>query len=181
MRILQSIKSFAVPFCLATLVAFSPVAAVAQEIVTINIQSILRDSAAAKSAKTVIDNKRNQYQAELKKIEDQLRQQDQSLAEKRSILSPEALEQEKRKFVQQVTEAQKEVQDKRERLGEAYNDAVGDIQEAVMRIVERMAKERGFKVVIPTNNLVYATPELDITRDVLAQLDRDLPKVDIKF
>lgn len=181
MRTVQTMKKTLAPLCLAATLAFAPAAAFAAEIVTINIQSILSDSAAAKSAKKLIDSKRDQYQAELKTIEDKLRKEDQSLSEKRSILSPDALEQEKRKFAQQVTEAQKEVQDKRERLGEAYNAAVGEIQNAVMKIVADMAKERGFSVVIPTNNLVYATPQLDVTKEVLAQLDKDLPKVDIKF
>lgn len=182
MRTVQTIKTLFAPLALVAALIFTPAtASAAGEIATINIQSILRDSAAAKSAKAIIDSKRDQYQGELKKIEDKLRKDDQSLAEKRSILSPEALEQEKQKFVQQVTDAQKDVQEKRERLGEAYNEAVGDIQAAVMKIVEKMAKDRGFKVVIPTNNLVYATSDLDITKDVLAQLDKDLPKVDIKF
>lgn len=181
MSMLQSARTLLAPLCVAATLTLAPVAAWAQDIVTINIQTILRDSAAAKSAKTQIDSKRGQYQSELKKIEEKLRKEDQSLAEKRSILSPEALEQEKRKFAQQVTEAQKDVQEKRERLGEAYNEAVGEIQESVMKIVEKMAKDRGFKVVIPTNNLVYATSDLDITKEVLTQLDKDLPKVDIKF
>lgn len=181
MRTVDMMKKFAAPLCLVAALVLAPVSALAQDIVTINIQSILSDSAAAKSAKAQIDTKRNQYQGELKKIEDKLRKEDQSLAEQRSLLSPEALEQKKREFAQEVTKAQKEVQEKRERLGEAYNDAVGDIQESVMKIVADMAKERGFKVVIPTNNLVYATPELDITKDVLAQLNKDLPKVSIDF
>lgn len=181
MRTVRIIQKFAAPLCVAAALVLSPVAAFAQEIVTINIQSILSDSAAAKSAKSQIDSKRNQYQNELKKIEDKLRKEDQTLSEQRSLLSPEALEQKKREFAKQVTEAQQDVQEKRERLGEAYNDAVGDIQDAVMKIVADMAKARGFKVVIPTNNLVYATPDLDITQDVLNQLNKDLPKVSINF
>lgn len=181
MRTVRIIKSFVAPLCLIGALALAPVSAFAADIVTINIQSILGDSAAAKNAKSQIDAKRNQYQNELKKIEEQLRKEDQTLSEQRSLLSPEALEAKKREFAQQVTNAQKEVQEKRERLGEAYNDAVGDIQEAVMKIVANMAKERGFKVVIPTNNLVYATPDLDITQEVLTQLNKDLPKVSISF
>lgn len=181
MRMVHSIKTFIAPLCIAMAVALSPLAAAAQDIVTINIQTILSESAAAKSAKTQIDSKRTQYQDELKKIEEKLRKEDQALSEQRSLLSPEALEQKRREFAKQVTEAQQNVQEKRERLGEAYNDAVGDIQEAVMKIVADLAKKRGFKVVIPTNNLVYATSDLDITKDVLDQLNKDLPKVNIKF
>lgn len=178
---MRTLKTLIAPLCIVATLVLAPAAAAAADIVTINIQSILRDSAAAKHAKGLIDSKRGQYQADLKKIEGDLKKQDQALAEKRGILAADALEQERRKFMEQVTKAQQEVQDKRERLGEAYNEAVGEIQDAVMKIVDRMAKERGFKVVIPTNNLVYATPELDITKEVLAQLDKDLPKVDIKF
>lgn len=181
MRTVRIIKTFIAPLCLVGALALAPVSAFAAEIVTINIQSILADSSAAKDAKSQIDAKRNQYQNELKKIEEKLRKEDQTLAEQRSLLSPEALEGKKREFAQQVTNAQKEVQEKRERLGEAYNDAVGDIQGAVMKIVADMAKQRGFKVVIPTNNLVYATPDLDITQEVLTQLNKDLPKVSISF
>lgn len=181
MRMVQLIKTFIAPLCLVATVALSPASALAADIVTINIQSILSESAAAKSAKSQLDSKRNQYQSELKKIEDKLRKEDQTLAEQRSLLAPEALEQKKREFAQQVTAAQKDVQEKREKLGEAYNEAVGDIQDAVMKIVADMAKQRGFKVVIPTNNLVYATPDLDITQEVLAQLNKDLPKATIDF
>lgn len=67
MRTVRIIQKFAAPLCVAAALVLSPVAAFAQEIVTINIQSILSDSAAAKSAKSQIDSKRNQYQNELKK------------------------------------------------------------------------------------------------------------------
>lgn len=183
MRTSTLVKNFFALAGLAVIIALPSVsrAQSANDIATINIQAILRESAAAKSAKKQIDAKRDTYQAELKKIEDKLRKEDQALAEQRSLLSPEALEQKAREFRTQVTEAQKDVQEKRERLGEAYNKAVGDIQEAVMKIVEKMAAEKGFKVVIPTNNLVYATSELDITKPVLTQLDKNLPKVSIDF
>lgn len=173
--------------CLASLLAafsvvsLKPAPAMAQEFATINIQAILRDSAAAKSTKAQIDAKREQYQGELRKIEDKLQKEDQALAEQRSLLSPEALKEKQKEFSAKITEAQKELQEKRLRLDAAYGKALNDIQEAVLEIVEEMAADKGYQVVMPTSQLLYAVPGLDITQTVLAQLDKDLPKVEIDF
>lgn len=162
-------------------VSLKPAPAMAQEFATINIQAILRDSAAAKSTKAQIDAKREQYQGELRKIEDKLQKEDQALAEQRSLLSPEALKEKQKEFSAKITEAQKELQEKRLRLDAAYGKALNDIQEAVLEIVEEMAAEKGYQIVMPTSQLLYAVPSLDITQTVLAQLDKDLPKVEIDF
>lgn len=158
-----------------------PAPALAGDIATVNIQTILKDSAAAKSTRTQIDAKRDQYQAELKKIEENLRKEDQALAEQRSLLAPDALEQKRQEFRDKVTNAQKDVQEKKLRLDVAYGKALGEIQEQVSKIVSSMAKEKGVIVVIPTSQLVYATPDLDITAPVLAQLDKNLSSVKIDF
>lgn len=151
------------------------------QIATVNIQSILSNSAAAKSAKSQIEAKLNEYQNETKKMETSLRKEEASFKEQRNLLSPEALKQKEEELRNKVNSAQKNQLEKRNRLAEANNQALGDIQDAVMKIVENLVKNKGIKVVIPTNNLLYATPDLDITKEVLAQLDKDLPSVKINF
>ncbi|MGB1540316.1 MAG: OmpH family outer membrane protein [Rickettsiales bacterium] len=175
------IRLFAMAAVMAALLLGPTISFAADNIATINIQTILRDSAAAKSTKTQIESKRDQYQNELKKIEDNLRNEDQKLAEQRSLLSPEALDQKRREFRDKVTEAQKEVQEKKLRLDAAYAKALDDIQASVLKIVEKMAKEKGFDVVVPTSQLLYAKAGMDITDAVLKQLDKDLPKVKVDF
>lgn len=183
MRTVNSFKIASLSLAMLAAVLLTPAAALADAtgIATINIQAILSNSAAAKSAKQQIDAKRDEYQNELKKIEDTLRKEEQAIAEQRSLLSPEALEQKANEFRTKLTNAQKNVQEKRERLGDANNQALGSIQDAVLKIVEGLVKSKGIKVVIPTNNLLYATPDLDITKEVLAQLDKDLPSVKVNF
>lgn len=181
MRMLSLIRTVTMITLMALPVAAQAADAAGVNMATINIQNILRDSTAAKSAREQIDSKRDQYQGELKKIEDELRKEDQALAEQRSLLSQEALEQKRKEFRDKVTSAQKDVQQKKIRLDAAYAQALGDIQGSVMKIVESMAKAKGFAIVIPTSQLLYAIPSLDITPAVLAQLDKDLPKIKIDF
>lgn len=178
MRTFLSIK---VALLSLLLLATPAVAADATGIATINIQAILSNSLAAKSAKKQIEAKRDEYQAELKKLEDSLRKEEQSIREQRSLLSPEAMEAKAKEFSTKMTEAQKNEQDKRERLTEAHNQALGSIQDALLKIVQDIMKTKGAKVVIPTNNLLYATPDLDITQEALTRLDKDLPSVKVNF
>ena len=155
--------------------------AAATKIATINIQAILRDSAAAKSTKEQIEAKRNQFQGELKKLEEKLHKEEQGLQEQKTLLSQEALEQKRADFIKQVGAARKELDEKRQRLDAAYAQALGDIQQSVTKIVEKMAAERGYQLVIPTSQLMYAVTSLDITKEVLAQLDKDLSTVKLDF
>lgn len=184
MRTITSLKLASLSLAMLVAVAAAPVAALAQtanQIATINIQAILTDSAAAKSAKSQIEGKRTEYQNELKKLSESIRKEEQGIKEQASLLSPEALEQKKKDFVAKANEAQKSQIDKTERLAAANNQALGTIQDSVNKIVQNIVKSKGVKVVIPTNNLLYATPDLDITKEVLAQLDKDLPTVKVNF
>lgn len=178
---LNRLKTLVAPLALVAAMVITPAVAEAGEIATINVQKILAESSAAKSAKKQIDTKREQYQKELKDLETRLQKEEKALMEQKSLLAPDALAKKQQEFAAEVGKAQQEVQKKRERLGEAYNSAVSDIQKAVIKIVEKLAKERNFKMVVPTNNVVYATSDLDITNDVLVQLDKDLQKVTISF
>ncbi len=56
-----------------------------------------------------------------------------------------------------------------------------EIQKAVTGIVADMAKEKGFSIAIPTSQILYADPKLDITDEVLKRLNQKLPKLDVKF
>lgn len=186
MRTVTYLKLASLSLALVAVAALAPVAALAQTatgngIATINIQAILTDSAAAKSAKSQIESKRTEYQNDLKKLTETLRKEEQAIKEQSSLLSPEAFEQKKKEFVAKANDAQKSQIDKSERLSAANNQALGTIQDAVSKIVQNIVKTKGAKVVIPTNNLLYATPDLDITKEVLAQLDKDLPSVKVNF
>lgn len=184
MRTVTSLKSAALSVAMLVALVATPVAALAQsagQIATINIQAILSDSAAAKSAKSQIEGKQKEYEGELKRLSETLRKEEQAIKEQLSLLSPDAAEAKKKEFLTKMGDAQKSQVDKTKRLEAAHADALGKIQDGVMKIVQGIAQSRGVKVVIPTNSLLYATPDLDITKEVLAQLDKDLPSVKINF
>ncbi len=173
--------SFFVLLFAAILVLQTPAHAAEMKIVTLNIQEIMKDSTAAKSVRDQLDTKRKSFEAEMSKKEEDLRKEDQDLSKQRSVLAPEAFEKKLKDFREKAGTAQRDVAAKRSQLDNAFTAAVNDIQKAVTDIVAHKAKEKGFSLVVPTSQLVWADPSLDISKDVLTKLNEKLPKVTVKF
>jgi outer membrane protein len=150
-------------------------------IAVVNIQQIMKDSSAAKSASDQLEKKQKSFQAELTKKDEALQKEDKELGKQRGVLSKEAFEEKTAAFRKKVTDVQKEVQSKKATLDNAYARALNDIQKAVTEIIADMAKEKGFIIAIPTSQILYTDDKLDISKDVLERLNKKLPKLDIKF
>ncbi len=151
------------------------------KIAVLNIQEIMRESLAAKSVKATLENQQKSFQSEMTKKEQDLQAKEKKLSEQRSVLSQEEFEKRVKDFRSQATTAQREVQAKKAKLDKAFADALADIQKSVMDIVSEKAKEKQIQIVVPTSQLLYAEPTLDITDEVLTQLNKRLPKVQVKF
>lgn len=153
----------------------------ADNIAFVNVQEIMRESTAARSAKEQIEAKTKTIQSEMGKKEDELQKEDQDLGKQKSVLSPDMFEKKVKEFRARATAAQKEAQARRLELDNATQSSLTEIQKAVFNIVKKMAEERGYNVVLPTSELLYADEKLDITKEVLSKLNVALPKVTVKF
>lgn len=158
-----------------------PLSAEAGGIAVLNIQQIMQQSSAAKSVKAVLESQQKSFQAEMVSKEQSLQAKEKELAGQRSVLAPEEFEKKVKEFRTQATSAQREVQTKKARLDKAFAEALAEIQKTVVTIVSEQAKEKSYDAVMPTSQLLYASPTLDITQDVLAQLNQRLPKVQVNF
>lgn len=167
--------------CLAFLAASTlSVAANAADIAVISMQEIMRQSTAAKSLKSQLESKQKSFQAEVKKREQSLQKEEKDLAEKRSVLSADAFQKKVKDFSKKASDAQRDVQKKKAKIDQSMANALSQIQKTVNEIVSSMAKEKGFKVAVPTSQTIYADNSLDITNEVLAKLNSKLPSVSLK-
>ncbi len=173
--------SLVVIFLAALIAMQSPVQAAESKIAILNIQQIMKDSTAAKSVRDQLDAKRKSFESEMAKKEEDLRKEDQDLSKQRSVLAPEAFEKKLKDFREKASVAQRDVAAKRSQLDNAFTNAVNDIQKVVTDIVTQLAKDKGYSLVVPTSQLVWADPALDISKEVLTQLNQKLSKVTVKF
>ena len=152
-----------------------------QTIAVVNIQQIMRDSAAAKSVREQLEGKQKAFQADITKKEESLQKEDQELAKQQSVLSKDAFAAKAKAFRSKATEVQKEVQAKKALLDSGFEHSLNDIQKAVNGIIADMAKEKGFTLAVPTSQVLYADEKMDISKEVLERLNKKLPTLSVKF
>lgn len=143
----------------------------------IDYQRVMREAKAAESIRVQIESRRVRYQSEIAEEEQRLVEADRELARQRSVLSPEAFNERRKAFEEDVAEVQRMLQTRRQQLDDVAAMAMSEVREAVIQVVGELAEQRGFNLVLPSANVLLFSPQIEITDEVLARLDANLPEV----
>jgi len=148
-------------------------------VAVVDIQLVLRDSAASKSIQGQIEKQRAAYQAEITKQENELRAAEQELTRQRSIISAEAFAERRRAFEQRVANLQRDVQNRKRALDKSLSTARRTIENAVQDVVGQLVQERKYTLIIFKHQTMYNAPEMEVTQEVLKRLNAKLPSVKV--
>jgi Skp family chaperone for outer membrane proteins len=167
---------------LGSLAAALPAAAVdiRTKVAVIDIDRVRRTAAAMKSIQTQVGSYVSAYRAETEKEEQEIRSTQEELARKRTGLSPEAFNDEKRRLEERLAGAQGRVQQRRQSLDRVTSAAMQQVQDTLAQIVAEIAAERQLVLILRKDDVVYFANELEITDEVLGRLDQRLPTVRIQ-
>ena len=146
-------------------------------VAVIDYQRVMSEAKAARSIRAQVEARHLTYQDEIAAEEQRLLEEDGALARQRSVLSSEAFAEKRKAFEADVTRVQRFVQERRQQLDDVSAMSLGEVREAVIRVVGELAEARGFNLVLPSAGVLMFSPQLDITDEVLARLDASLPDV----
>lgn len=128
----------------------------------------------------------NQMKAYTTKLENYVKQKQkdlqneaQQLSQKQSLLSPKAFEQAKVEFQQKVQNAQKDLEQKKQKLQKSNIDAVAQVEKTLGTIVAKIAADKKYELVFSSATLATYPQEKDISEDVVKALNSKLPKVKV--
>jgi len=153
--------------------------AVVLKIAVMDVDAIRRDAKAVKAMQEQIGKYRSKYESEFKKEEEALRAANQDLAKKRTILSPEAFAEERRKFERRVVDVQRLVQVRKQDLDKVRGVAMSKIQEVLNGIIADMVKEQSLTLILSRSQTVTFSRQIDITKTILERLNAKLPTVTV--
>lgn len=148
-------------------------------VAVLDYQHVLRESAAAKDIRRQIEVYRKRYQSEIKQEEEKLRAEEASLKQQRTVLSPQAFEERRNAFEKKVIEVQKKVQLRTRALDTAFNEAIDELQKVMVPIVTEMTRTRKFNIVVDSSQVMIAAERLNITDEVIEQLNRKLKTIKV--
>ena len=149
-------------------------------IAVLDYQRILRNSIAAQDIRSKIETYRKKYRDRFTAEERQIREKTDKLKAQRSILSSSAFASKRTQYEQEIRALQKRIQVKKLAMDNVFKKSMADIQKALVPIVRDITKRRGYNLVVDSSNVLFAAKTMDITEQVLTQLNKKLPAVAIQ-
>jgi outer membrane protein len=143
----------------------------------IDIQRVLRESIAVKLLSRDIEERKGQYQGELRKKEEALRKADQELARQRSILSAEVFAQKRGELEQKVATHQREARKRKRGLEQLFASGMNRVRSELAKIAKEIAEERGLDLILSKATVVVVKPKFEITKEAVNRLNARLPEV----
>ena len=137
----------------------------------IDLSEVLRQSNATINVRDLLDEKRSEFQEQFAAREVKLLSREKFLKSKRDIMSKEAYEAEVRLFQDEVAKVQREIQQKRKSLDNAFQQAQDKLRNLAIEIVGDIAKEQKLDLVANRSNVLVFRNQLDLTKIVLARLN----------
>ena len=148
-------------------------------IAVMDVQGILRESAAAKSIRPQARKMRTKFQKDVRRQQDELRKAEQTLAQQRSILSSEAFAKKRRDFESRARQTQKDVQTRKQALEKAFGGAMEEVRRALIIVAQDLAKKHKINIVLPKSVVFLSLTNLDLSKQALIMLDKKLPSVKV--
>lgn len=146
-------------------------------IAIVDMKAVRQQSVAMADIREQISKYRSEFQNQIQQEEEQLRSANQELARQRSILSPDAFAEERKKFEARLAEVQRLVQNRRQELDKLRDAAMLDIQKNLNEVIAKIASERGIDLVLQREQTILAARSLEITTDVIERLNKRIPNV----
>ena len=144
-----------------------------------DVQRLLRESVAGVSLEEQVGELRASLADGVAEREQALRQQEQELQDQMSILASEVFAEKRRVFEEEVVAFQREVRESQRSLDEIYGEGLNRIRLVIIEILQEMVEERGYDLILPQSQILVGSRELDITNDVLAELNERIPGINI--
>jgi outer membrane protein len=116
------------------------------------------------------------FDKERKLLEDTYKE----LNEKRDTFSPKELAKREEELQKKVTDFQKRLEEKETNLRKSIEDVRTSIIKKLNDSIASIAKARSYDMVYNAAGLAYYPPSMDISNDVLRELDKVLPTVVVK-
>ena len=168
----------------AIFITFVSVAS-AQQVLTLNRERVLTESAVGKHIATRIEAIGAQIDQELAAQRAPIEQEGQRLNAETQALTSESLQQ-RPDLMQRIQDLQTQGQEFQRAQQKAIRElqateaqALRPVGEALQPIISSVAEERGALVVLNQGNVVYSANSTDVTADVIRRLDAQLTTVDV--
>lgn len=149
-------------------------------IAVVDLQKIMTDAKVAQSVQTQVQTYRDKFQAEVTKMEEDLREAQKTLSAPDNGLTAEQLNTQKQDFERNLANTRNVVEKKKRALDEGFNAAMEKLRADIIKVVAAISDEKGYQLVLTRENVVLVEKSIDITEDVMARLDSQAQEIKVE-
>ncbi len=175
-------RYFLVLVCMLALLGGAGVAQAADaKIAVVDIEKLLNESKAGKSIGQQIQDKQAAFQKEFSAKEKDLIDAQKKLSDEKKSLTAEDFAKKRKEFEEKLIETRKLFQKRRTDLDRALGEALAQLRKNVVETTAALADKNGYDVVITRDSVVIADKTLDITEQVLSDLNAKIDNIKLSL
>lgn len=145
----------------------------------VDYQRLQSASKASRDVARQLETARANFEKQIAKERESLQAEEAKLRQAWDKLSAAERTKRQKAFEDKVAAAQRKAQASNKALAEALDSAGAKVREALVPIFSELMTARGANVLLGTTEVLYFDPKLEITNEVLAQLDAKLPSIKV--
>ncbi len=141
----------------------------------VDVQKAIQATGSGKKAKEQLDGEFKKRKDVLDKKKADIEKMGQDLEKKKSVLSEEVLGKKQMELQEEMMKFQKNVAENQQEIQKKEKDLVDPILEKMKKVIEKVAHDKGFSLVIEKNgqNVLFAQKEADLTEDVVSAYEKE--------
>ncbi len=143
----------------------------------LNFKYILNESTAGKKAQTSLKNKLDKGIKSLRAEEAKILEDEKKLIQQKKILAPEEYKKKVAELRNKVSKIQKKRNDLLNSVAKQRSNARNELLKNLNPIIKNYMTEKNIKMVVDKKNLIMADESLDITKDIMQILNKNLSTI----
>ena len=147
------------------------------KIAIIDTQKVLSSSTAMTQINRSIEDKRDALQNRFREKEQQLIRASRNLVQEKSVLDPSVFAQRKGDIDREAASVRKQAKELKAELNIIYANSVDLVRKEMNRIILERIKAQMFDLVVEKRATVFFRSDLEITDQIIEELNRVLPRV----
>lgn len=179
MKITTNFTRFAMILGVATFINIA--AANAGNIGVLDVDDIIKNSKVMQDIQSKVSKRQAEYQKEIDKKQSGLEAENKKIQSKKGVLSEEAFAKEQEKFEKKLDELREFVEKKQNSLRKASLDSMSKVNEEMKVIISEISKEKDLDLVVPASQTLFYKDGMDISKEVLEKLNKNVTKLNVKF
>ncbi len=142
------------------------------KIAYVDVQRAIASSDAAKKARETLQRMLDVKQREVTSMENELKRMKEDLENGKSVSTAEAQNERAERFRNRYRDFQRLLEDNQAALDRENGLWTKKITGTIRKTIEELSRERGFSMVVGKGQVLYSSPSIDITEEVMERMNR---------